>query len=73
METQTRRQALVWGGLLILFGGLTLVETVIDLSAWVWVILLAAAGFGILGIYLTDRSEWGLLIPAYVMLTFSFV
>ena len=29
--------------------------------------MLAAAGLGAFGIYLTDRSDWGLLIPAYVL------
>jgi hypothetical protein len=31
------------------------------------VAILAAAGLGVFGIYLTDHSQWGLLIPAYVL------
>jgi hypothetical protein len=46
---------------------LALVETYTDLTAWGWVAILAAAGLGVFGIYLTDRSQWGLLIPAYVL------
>lgn len=64
---QTRKQGLVWGGLLILFGVMSLVETYTDLTAWTWVVILAAAGLGAFGVYLTDRSEWALLIPAYVL------
>ena len=67
MKSQARRQGLVWGVLLIFFGVVALVETYTDLSAWVWVAILAAAGLGVFGIYLTDRSQWGLLIPAYVL------
>ena len=67
MKSQTRKQALVWGSLLILFGVITLVETFTDLTAWTWVALLAAAGLGVFAVYLTDRSDRGLLIPAYVM------
>ena len=67
MKTQARRRDVVWGGLLLLFGVMALVETYTDLSAWVWVAVLAAAGLGVFGVYLTDRSDWGLLIPAYVL------
>ncbi len=67
MRTQSRKQGLVWGSLLILFGLVGLVEVYTDLTAWAWVVILAAAGLGIFGIYLTERSDWGLLVPAYVM------
>jgi len=58
---------MVWGGLLILFGVMALVETYTDLTVWTWVAILAAGGLGVFGIYLTDRSDWGLLIPTYVL------
>jgi hypothetical protein len=67
MKSQARKQSLVWGGLLILFGVMALVETYTDLTAWVWAAILAAAGLVVFAIYLTDRSERGLLIPAYVL------
>ena len=67
MKSQARRQGLVWGGLLIFFGVVALVEAYTDLTAWVWVAILAAAGLGVFGVYLTDRFQWGLLIPAYVL------
>jgi hypothetical protein len=43
------------------------VEVYTDLTAWGWVGILAAGGLGAFAVYLTDRSDWGLLIPAYVM------
>ncbi len=67
MKTQSMKQGIVWGGLLILLGAVLLVEAFTDLSAWAWVAMLAAGGLGAFGVYLTDRSEWALLIPTYVM------
>ena len=67
MQSQSRRQALVWGSLLILFGVMALVATLTDLSAWVWVIVLAVAGLLVFGVYLSDRSDPTLLIPVYVL------
>ena len=58
---------MVWGGLLILFGVMSLVEVYFDLGPWVWVAVLAAAGLGIFGLYYTDRSQWWLLIPGYAL------
>jgi len=67
MKPQSKTQAIVWGGLLILFGVLGMVATFTNISTWPWVAILAAAGLGVFGVYLTDRSEWSLLIPAYVL------
>jgi hypothetical protein len=67
MDSRARRQSLIWGSMLILFGIVALVEMYADLTAWVWSAVLALAGLVVFGVYLTDRSDWGLLIPAYVM------
>ncbi len=67
MESRARKQSLIWGSMLILFGIVALVETYTDLTEWIWVATLAVGGLVVFGVYLTDRSDWGLLIPAYVM------
>ena len=67
MKAGSRKQGIVWGGLLILFGIMALVETYTDLSPWVWVSVLVIAGLLVLLVYLTDRSEYGLLLPTYVL------
>ena len=68
MNTQSRKSGLVWGGLLIVFGVLALLETVTDLGAWVWVAVLTIGGLGVYAIYATDRAEKWLLIISYAML-----
>jgi hypothetical protein len=67
MNSQTK-QGLVWGGLLILFGVMSLLETFTDLSAWVWVAVLTAAGLGIYGFYAMDRTEKWMLFISYGLL-----
>ena len=67
MKNKNGKQSLVWGSLLIVFGILGLIELYTDLAAWAWVAVLFFAGLGMLGIYLKDRSDWGWLIPTYVM------
>ena len=62
------KRNIVWGGLLILFGILALVETFYTLGAWVWIAVLAVSGIGVLGVYTTDRSEKTLLIISYVLI-----
>jgi hypothetical protein len=67
MDSLAKRQNVVWGALLIFFGLLALLETFTHLSAWAWVIALAAAGSGMFALYAANRSNWGALIPAYVL------
>ena len=67
MQPKRARQALVWGGLLILTGALLLVETVTDLSVWVWIVALAAGALVATGLYLTDRSDWAMLVTTYAL------
>jgi len=71
MKSQTGKPGIVWGGLLILLGGMLLIERFIDLSAWLWVAALAVAGFGVYGVYATDRSERWLLVLSYALLAIA--
>jgi hypothetical protein len=67
MLTKGVKQALVWGGILILVGVLSLVNQFVELSPWVWVLVFAAAGLGALGLYLSDRSNWAMLLATYIL------
>ncbi|MBN1642076.1 MAG: hypothetical protein JXA09_12645 [Anaerolineae bacterium] len=66
MGSRTMRQGWIWGTLLILLGVVLLIEAFTDLTAWAWVAILGVAGLVACGAFLTDRRDWGLLIPAYV-------
>jgi hypothetical protein len=67
MKADKRKQNVVWGGLLILFGVLALAQTFIDISVWAWVAILGVTGLGVFAVYLSDRSSKALLIPVYVL------
>ena len=67
MLSRTAKQGLVWGGALILVGVLSLTGAFADLSGWVRAVCLTAAGLGALILYLTDRSDWAILIPTFVL------
>ena len=68
MNTPSKMSGLVLGGLLIVFGILALLETITDLSPWIWVVILVVGGLGVLAFYVTDRTEKWLLIISYAML-----
>jgi hypothetical protein len=65
--SKATKQMLVWGGVLILIGVLSLLNRFVELSPWVWAAFLAGAGLGAFGLYLADRSDGLLLLEAYVL------
>jgi len=67
MKSGSRKQGIVWGGLLILFGVMALVEVYIDLNPWIWFIVLALAGLIVFLVFLTDRSDYSLLLATYIL------
>ncbi len=68
MNTKSRRQGLVLGGLLIVFGVLALLENFTDFSIWIWVAVLVVGGLIVYAIYAADREEKWILIISYAML-----
>ncbi len=71
MRSRTIRQAIVLGGFLVLAGILLLLQTFVDLSAWLWFALMAVGGLVALVLYLADRSDLAMLITAYVLLAIA--
>jgi hypothetical protein len=67
MPERATRQVLIWSCVLILLGALSLLNLYITLSAWLWVVVLAAAGLGAYVLYLSDRSDKYVLLAAYVL------
>ena len=66
-----RKQGLVWGGLLILLGMMSLGETFFNLSAWAWVAMLIVGGLGVYGLYSIDRTEKWMLVISYALLALA--
>ena len=74
METNVSKQSMGWGVVLITFGISAMVQNIFpDLSDWVYGGILAAGGLGLLAFFLMDRSDWGVLIPAYVLLATALI
>jgi hypothetical protein len=71
MGTRTVKQAIVLGIFLVFAGILLLLQTFVDLSAWLWFVLLAVGGLAALVLYLADRSDLAMLITAYVLLAIA--
>jgi hypothetical protein len=65
----SKNESLVWGGLLILFGALSIAENFFDINAWLWFVGLAAGGAGVFAVYSKDKSEISLLIISYVLIS----
>jgi hypothetical protein len=70
-KDSSTKQGVIWGGLLIIFGVIGLLDSFIDLSLWVWVAALGAMGVGVLAVYFADTSEWWPLIPAYILIVLA--
>ena len=65
---------IIWGGLLIIAGGLFLLQEFgIFSSAWdiIWTFLFGIAGVGFLYLYLADRSHWWPLIPGLSLVSLA--
>ncbi|MEJ2549418.1 MAG: hypothetical protein P8Z34_01900 [Anaerolineales bacterium] len=71
MKREMDRQAIVWGGLLVLVGGMLLIQTFTDIGAWIWVAVLAVAGLGVYAAYAVDRKQKWMLIVSYVFLAIA--
>jgi hypothetical protein len=67
MNRRLEKHNLVWGVMLIVFGFASFIESFSDLTTWGWVGVLGATGAFIFALYWRDRSDWGLLIPTYVL------
>ena len=62
---------MVWGVLLIVAGVLFLLQSLGVLAAalaWVWLALFVIAGAAFLYVFLTDRTRWWAVIPAFALL-----
>lgn len=68
METNTNKQNMGWGILLICFGVATMTEMYTGLSDWLNIGVFFLGGLITLALFLSDRSDWLLLLASYIML-----
>jgi hypothetical protein len=68
MQSSGTRQAIVAGGLMLLFGALLLIQEFVELSEWVWVAILIVSGLGVYGVYSVAREEVWMVITSYALL-----
>jgi len=71
MKAKGTKQILLWSLVLILVGLLLLVGQFIKVGPWVWVAVLTVGGVCGLGLFLTDRSDWLVLLAAYILLAIA--
>ena len=73
MVSRENKRDIGWGVLLITFGIVALLNLFVGISDWMIVLILAGGGLVNLALYLTDRKDWVLLIPAYILLAASLI
>jgi hypothetical protein len=64
-------QAIALGGFLVLVGVLLLLQSYLDVSAWVWLALMLLGGLVALGFYVLDPADRTALITAYALLAIA--
>ena len=71
METTTNKQNMGWGILLICAGISAMLDLYTVVSEWYTIGVFFLGGLIVLALFLADRSDWVLLIPAYIMLAIA--
>jgi hypothetical protein len=71
MNNLAARGRALWGGFLVILGGVLLLEYFVELGVWPWVAFLTLFGLGFYALYAADRKHKWLLIPSYVLLTIA--
>jgi hypothetical protein len=72
MDTgKSSKQSFVWGSLLVFFGIAGLLQIYFEIDIKIWAGIFAAGGVGMFLIFLSDRSDWWPLIPAYILLVIA--
>lgn len=68
MDMKENKRGMAWGVVLVAFGLAAMTDLIGVTNDWVKVGVIALGGLVILGMFLTDRSDWVVLIPGYVLL-----
>jgi hypothetical protein len=73
MESKASKQNLGWGIMLICFGLVAMKDIYFQASEWIDLSIFFVGGLITLIIFLMDRSDWTVLIPAYVLLAIAVI
>lgn len=73
MISRENKRDIGWGILLITFGVVALLNLFTGISDWMIVLILGAGGVVNLALFLTDRKDWVLLIPTYILLAAALI
>ncbi|MEJ2486716.1 MAG: hypothetical protein P8Y68_13375 [Anaerolineales bacterium] len=71
MEASGNKQRIGWGMLLIVFGITAFLDNFVGIDDWLKVAIMGIGGVAVFLVFLTDRKNWRLLIPAYVLLAIA--
>ncbi len=66
MTKTDQKHNLLWGGVLIYFGAVALIDSFFNLSPWIWVGVLLIAGLFPAIVFWPERQQWAYFIPTYV-------
>ena len=73
MVSKENKRDIGWGVLLITFGIVALLNLFVGISDWMVVLILAVGGLVNLALFLTNRKDWVLLIPTYILLAAALI
>lgn len=68
MDRRENKRGMAWGVVLVVFGLAAMMNMFSSFTEWAQVGVLALGGIVVLAMFLTDRSDWVVLIPGYVLL-----
>lgn len=68
MDRRENKNGMAWGVVLVAFGLAAMTDMIGLFNDWAKVGVIALGGFVILALFLTDRTNWPMLIPAYLLL-----
>ena len=71
MEASGNKQRIGWGMLLIVFGITAFLDNFVGIDDWLKVAIMGIGGVAVFLVFLTDRKNWRLLIPAYILLAIA--